>query len=79
MEPEDEHAFAATCYCARSCWEDPWADDMYGAWKKQIFNASSWFLLWKPAGAVRCELRDASIHWPAWDTCAAGEALLDYR
>ena len=42
MELESGHAFAATCHGAKSCWEGTWADGMYGAWKKQIFNASSW-------------------------------------
>ena len=41
MELEYELAFAAIFDWARSCWEGEWADDMYGAWKKQIFNASS--------------------------------------
>ena len=31
------------------------------------------------AAAVCCELRDAGMQLPAWDTCAAGDTLLDCR
>ena len=51
---------------------------MYAAWKKKIFHASSWSKVRAPTGAV-CELRDAGMQWPAWDTFAAGETLVDCR
>ena len=41
MELEFERVFAANSSWARSCWDGTWADDVYGAWKKQVFNASS--------------------------------------
>ena len=79
MELECELAFPAACFWARSCWEGKWADDMYGAWKKQIFNAGSRSEAQGPAKAVRCELRNAGMQWPAWDTFAAGDTLPDCR
>ena len=47
--------------------------------KRQIFHASSWNKVRAPAGAVRCELRDAGMQWPEWDTFDAGETLVDCR
>ena len=47
--------------------------------KRQIFHASSWSKVRAPTGAVRCELRDAGMQWPAWDTLAARETLVDCR
>ena len=60
MELEHELAIAAW---ARSCWEGKWVDDVYGAWKKQICNASSWKKVPGLAAAVCCELRDAGMQW----------------
>ena len=56
-----------------------WTNDMYAASKRQIFDAGSRNKVRGPAVAVRCELRDAGRQWPAWDTLAAGEKLLDWR
>ena len=60
-------------------WGRSVADDMYESWKKQIFNTSLWHKVRGLAGAVRCELRDAGMQWPAWDTFPAGDTLLDCR
>ena len=79
MELQYELAFAATSHWSWSCWEGKWADDMCGAWKKQIFNASSLNKIRGPAGTVRCEFRDAGMQWPAWDSFAAENTLLDCR
>ena len=75
MVLEHELAFAATCCWVRSCWEGRWADGMSGAWKREIFNASSWIRVQEPTGAVSCELKDARMQRPACDTFAAGDTL----
>ena len=54
VELEHELAFSATPYWPRSRWEGDWDDDMYEAWKRQLFEAGSWNKVRGPAGAVYC-------------------------
>ena len=66
MEREYELAFAETFFCGLGRVETvKWTNDVYGAWKKQIFNTSSWSKVWGLAGAVRCELRDVGVQLSA--------------
>ena len=61
MEQEYELAFAVTGYRDRSRREGKWANEMYKAWKWQIFDVRSWTDVQEPAAAVPCEFRDAGI------------------
>ena len=47
--------------------------------RRSFFNASPLNKVQGPAGTVRCELRDAGMQWPGWDSLFAGNTLLDCR
>ena len=67
MELEFELALRDCLLTGQVKLEGKWSDDMFKAWRRQICAVGSWNVVQGPAGAV-CELRDAGVQWPAWDT-----------
>ena len=59
-------ARAATCFWAQAAWTRQWADYMREAWKSQVWEATSWTTVRRPAGAVFCEMKAPGLAVPCW-------------
>ena len=49
---------------------------MRGAWKRQVWEATSWTEVRGPAGADFCEMKDLGVAAPSWQVLRMGDGRM---